>query len=158
MAAMLALMAVLVFGNVVLRYGFNFGITVSEELARFLFVWLAFIGAILALKEGEHLGVDTLVCSVSLAKRKLLYGLSAVLMLVCCAVLLKGAWVQTMINWSVPAPVTGIPMAALYGMGIVTAIGMGSIVTWNLFRLLTGRLSERELVQVHESEDGERAK
>jgi hypothetical protein len=32
----LALMVVLVFGNVVLRYGFNSGITVSEELSRYL--------------------------------------------------------------------------------------------------------------------------
>ena len=43
MAGMLALMMVLVFGNVVLRYGFNSGIVVSEEMARFLFVWLTFI-------------------------------------------------------------------------------------------------------------------
>ena len=37
-AACLAAMVVLVFGNVVLRYGFNSGIAVSEELSRWLFV------------------------------------------------------------------------------------------------------------------------
>ncbi|MEY3475047.1 MAG: hypothetical protein RL087_1505, partial [Pseudomonadota bacterium] len=44
MVACLALMVVLVFGNVVMRYGFNSGLTVSEELARWLFVWMTFMG------------------------------------------------------------------------------------------------------------------
>ena len=41
MALLLAAMVVLVFGNVVLRYVFNSGITISEELSRWLFVWRA---------------------------------------------------------------------------------------------------------------------
>ena len=49
-ALCLALMVVMVFGNVVLRYGFNSGITVSEELSRWLFVWMTFLGAIVALR------------------------------------------------------------------------------------------------------------
>ena len=57
---MLALMVVLVFGNVVLRYGFNSGIAVSEEVSRYLFIWLTFIGAVIAVHEHAHLGVDTL--------------------------------------------------------------------------------------------------
>ncbi|MBU0892182.1 MAG: TRAP transporter small permease subunit, partial [Gammaproteobacteria bacterium] len=47
----LAAMVVLVFGNVVLRYVFNTGITISEELSRWLFVWLTFMGAVVALRE-----------------------------------------------------------------------------------------------------------
>ena len=46
--ACLAGMVVLVFGNVVLRYGFNSGIVVSEEVSRWLLVWLTFLGAIVA--------------------------------------------------------------------------------------------------------------
>ena len=60
-ALCLAVMVVLVFGNVVLRYVFNSGIAVSEELSRWLLVWLTFLGAIVALREHAHLGVDTLV-------------------------------------------------------------------------------------------------
>jgi TRAP-type transport system small permease protein len=61
MAAALAIMVVLVFGNVVLRYGFNSGITVSEEVSRWLFVWLTFLGAIVAMREHAHLGTGMLV-------------------------------------------------------------------------------------------------
>src|SRR3712207_9594758 len=60
-ALFLAVMVVLVFGNVVLRYAFNSGITVSEELSRWLFVWLTLLGAIVAMREHGHLGVDSLV-------------------------------------------------------------------------------------------------
>ncbi|MET1030502.1 TRAP transporter small permease, partial [Domibacillus tundrae] len=61
MAVALAVMVVLVFGNVVLRYAFNSGITWSEEMSRYLFIWLTFLGAIGAFKNKEHLGVDMLV-------------------------------------------------------------------------------------------------
>lgn len=44
MVACLALMVVLVFGNVVMRYAFNSGFTLSEELSRWLFVWMTFSG------------------------------------------------------------------------------------------------------------------
>jgi TRAP-type C4-dicarboxylate transport system permease small subunit len=60
-ALALALMAAMVFGNVVLRYVFNSGIAVSEELSRWLFVWMTFLGAVVALKENAHLGTDMLV-------------------------------------------------------------------------------------------------
>ena len=56
----LAIMLVLVFGNVILRYVFNSGITVSEELSRILFVWLTFLGAVVAMKDHAHLGIDSL--------------------------------------------------------------------------------------------------
>jgi TRAP-type transport system small permease protein len=153
LASMLAVMAVLVFGNVVLRYGFNSGITASEELSRFLFVWLTFIGAILAFKEGAHLGVDTLVQRLPGVWKRVLYGASALLMLLCCGVLLKGSWAQTVINLQVPAPVTGIPMAALYGIGIVAAVCMGAMILSKLFKLLTGKLTDSDLAQVSDSEE-----
>jgi len=56
MVIFLAIMVVLVFGNVVLRYGFNSGLAVSDELSRWLFVWITFLGAVVAMKEGTHLG------------------------------------------------------------------------------------------------------
>jgi TRAP-type C4-dicarboxylate transport system permease small subunit len=57
----MSIMGLMVLGNVILRYGFNSGLSISEEVSRFIFVWLTFLGSIIALKEGVHLGVDTLV-------------------------------------------------------------------------------------------------
>ena len=74
MVACLALMVVMVFGNVVLRYGFNSGITVSEELSRWLFVWMTFLGAARRAPRHAHLGTDMLVARLPLAGQEDLPG------------------------------------------------------------------------------------
>ncbi len=63
-AAMLATMVALVFGNVFMRYAFNSGFTLSEELSRWLFVWMTFLGAVVALRSNAHLGTDMLAGSL----------------------------------------------------------------------------------------------
>jgi TRAP-type transport system small permease protein len=94
-AVCLAVMVVLVFGNVVLRYIFNSGITMSEELSRWLMVWLTFLGAIVALREHSHLGVDTLVRALPPAGKRICFVLSYDLMLYANWLLLAGSWQQT---------------------------------------------------------------
>jgi TRAP-type transport system small permease protein len=153
MAAMLAIMVVLVFGNVVLRYGFNSGIVSSEETARFLFVWLTFIGAIVAMRENAHLGVDSLVRMANTTGKKWLFGISSAMMLVCCVLLGIGSYKQTVINWTVNSSVLEIPMAWLYGAGLVSSVGIGFIILMNVYRLLTGKLSDNDLVQTSDSEE-----
>ncbi len=48
-------MVVMVFGNVVLRYFFNSGISVSDEMSRYCFVWLTYVGAMVAIFFDTHL-------------------------------------------------------------------------------------------------------
>lgn len=52
------LMSLLTFIQVILRYIFNSSIVFSEELSRYLFVWLTFIGIAYGVKKGSHLSVD----------------------------------------------------------------------------------------------------
>src|SRR6478672_10868068 len=94
----LALMVIMVFGNVVLRYAFNLGLTMSEELSRFLFIWLTFLGAIVAFRERGHLGVDMVVSRLSPTGKKGCLIASELLMLWVTWLFLKGSWEQTMIN------------------------------------------------------------
>ncbi len=61
MASCLGVMAVAVFINVLLRYGFGSGVAASEELSRLLFVWMVFIGATAAYPAGEHMAFTGLV-------------------------------------------------------------------------------------------------
>ena len=124
--ACLALMAVLVFGNVVLRYAFDSGIAVSEELSRLLFVWLIFLGAILASVQRAHIGFDALVERLPLAGRKLLVVLTGGLMLWACGMFLVGGWKQMQINLGNSYPVLGISYGWLYGVAIVFGGGMAS--------------------------------
>src|SRR5512137_1844154 len=98
MAACLFVMVVLVFGNVVLRYAFNSGITVSEELSRWVFVWLTFIGAVVALRDHAHLGMDSFVSRLPAWGKKACFIASNLLMLYCVYLFFRGSWDQTIIN------------------------------------------------------------
>ena len=151
----LALMVVLVFGNVVLRYAFNMGITVSEELSRFLFVWMTFLGAIIAFREHGHLGVDMVVSRLPTIGKKACLVVSQVLMLWVTWLFLKGSWEQTLINLEVKSPSAGISMGMFYGVGVIFSISVGIILLHDLYRLATGRISDEELVMVKESEEQE---
>ena len=151
--AFLAIMVVLVFGNVVLRYVFNSGITVSEEMSRWLFVWLTFLGAIVAIKEHGHLGTDMLVARLGYTGKKICAVIAHVLMIYVTWLLLAGSWAQAMINWDVEAPVTGLSMAIFYGSGVFFAISAGLLLIRELYRIVTGQVTEAELVGVQESED-----
>ncbi len=151
--AALAVMVVLVFGNVVLRYGFNSGITVSEELSRWAFVWMTFLGAIIAVKEGGHLGTDMLVGRLGPTGKKICLALAESLMLYCCWLIYQGSLAQTKINLDVEAPVTGWSMGWVYGVGVVFAVSAALMHGHKLLRLLTGNLTDAELVGVQESED-----
>ena len=153
MVLCLAGMVVLVFGNVVLRYGLNSGITSSEEVSRWLFVWLVFLGAILALRDRQHLGVEVLVRRLPVAGQKLCLVISQLLMLATFWLFLSGSWEQTLINLHVEAPATGWSMAIVYIVGIVFSVSAGVMVLWDLFRVLSGRISNEELVMVTSSEE-----
>ncbi|TDM08110.1 MAG: C4-dicarboxylate ABC transporter permease [Ideonella sp. MAG2] len=150
---MLALMVVLVFGNVVMRYAFNSGITESEELSRWLFVWLTFLGAVVAVRERAHLGSDMLTSRLGPVGKRLCLGVGQALMLWVTWLLLRGAWQQAEINWEVEAPVTGASTAIFYASGVVFAASTGVMLLQDFWRTLTGRLSEKDLVMVQESED-----
>jgi TRAP-type C4-dicarboxylate transport system permease small subunit len=153
LAALLLAMVLMVFGNVVLRYLFNSGITVSEELSRFCFVWLTFVGGVVATYEGAHLGMDNVVSKLSRRGQLACLAASQVLILACCAVLLWGTWRQHDINASNAAPVTGLSMIWIFGLGYLVGAGIAVHALRELWRIASGRVGDDELVQVRESEE-----
>ncbi|MDM0110998.1 TRAP transporter small permease [Variovorax sp. J22R133] len=153
LAALMLGMVLTVFGNVVLRYVFNSGIVVSEELSRFFFVWLTFIGAIVAVRDGTHLGMDNVVARLPRRGKLLCLAASQVLILACCAILFLGTWNQHDINATTSAPVTGLSMIWIFGMGYVCSVCIGLQALETLYRIATGHIGERELVQVSERDE-----
>lgn len=153
MAAALAVMVAMVFGNVVLRYAFNTGITVSEEVSRWLFVWLTFLGAIVAMKNHGHLGVDMLVGRLPDWAKKVCVVVGQVLMLWVCWLIFSGSWTQTRLNMEVTAPTTGWSMGYFYFVGVVFAVSAAVFLLYDLWRVLSGQLRGDELVMVTDSEE-----
>ncbi|BDB27282.1 TRAP transporter small permease [Cupriavidus sp. P-10] len=153
MVIALAIMVILVFGNVVLRYIFNSGITVSDELSRWLFVWVTFLGAVAAMRDGAHLGTDMLVSRLGKTGQKICLVLGHALMLYCCWLLLQGSLQQVKVNLGATSPTLGVSMGIFYASGVVCATSIAVILIDNLWRLLKGDLSETELIGIRESEE-----
>ena len=153
LAFCLIAMVVMVFGNVVLRYGFDSGLVMSEELSRFAFIWLVFVGAVVAMHEGAHLGVDSLVKTLPRGGKVACLVVSELLVLVCCAMFFWGTWRQHEVNATTVAQVTGMSMIWVFGMGYFTSAGIALVTLRKLWRLATGRLRDDELITVHESEE-----
>jgi TRAP-type transport system small permease protein len=153
LAAMLGIMVVLVFGNVVLRYLFNSGITVSEELSRWLFVWLTMLGAVVAIARHGHLGTDVLVGRLGITGKKVCAAISHVLMLYVTWLLLDGLWQQTQINMNVSAPASGLPVGIVYIAGLVFAGSAIVLLAINFVAAMRSRGDDAALVMVRESED-----
>lgn len=152
-AACLAAMLVLVFGNVVLRYAFNTGIPVSDELSRLLFVWMVFLGAAVTLFEQAHLGVDTLVRRLSRKGRIVCFALSNLLMLYTTWLVFSGTWQQFGINLGMTTPVMGISQAWFFVPVLIFTALAAAWFCLSLLRSLSGRMSDDELIGVRESEE-----
>ncbi|HEY8383277.1 MAG TPA: TRAP transporter small permease [Microvirga sp.] len=158
----LAAMVAMVFGNAVLRKAsdwglvlFGGGIDVSEELSRIIFVWLTFIGAVVVARENAHLGVDTLVARFGTQGRTAMMVLSDLFVILCCAVFFWGTWRQAGLHVSNTAPITGMSMIWVYGVGFFASLGMGLLALARIVRALTGRLGPLELKHfAGEYEDG----
>jgi TRAP-type transport system small permease protein len=145
-------MVIMVFGNVVMRYAFNSGIQVSEEMSRYCFIWLTYLGAMVAMREGGHLGVDSLVKALPVGGKKVCFFLSESLMLFCNALFLLGTYKMHDLQVTNVSVVVGMSMIWVYGIGYIVAVVMGAINVQKLYLLLTGQLREDQLIQVVEAE------
>ncbi len=150
MVLCLVVMLVMVFGNVILRLFFNTGIDLSEEIPRFAFVWMTFLGAIVGMRRRAHLGVDILVQALPVLGRKVCWGLSQAVMLVCCVYIVYGTYLQHEIIEGNASPVAQLSMLWVFGVSYLTGSAIGLICLSNLVRLIAGTVSDDELIDVHE--------
>ena len=127
MAACLGVMAVAVFINVVLRYGFGSGIAASEELSRLLFVWMVFLGATAAYPAGEHMAFTSLLLPLR-KKPAVLRVITAVIritVIVAAGLVGWGAWQQVAIGMNSFSVVLHYPTALLPLPALLCATAIG---------------------------------
>ncbi len=136
MALCLAIMAIAVFINVVLRYGFGSGYSGSEELSRLLFVWMVFIGATAAYPLGEHMAFTSLVAA--LRRQPLL--LAAATVLIRLLVILGGGlvawggWQQVVVGLGGKSVVLGYSTALLPLPAFLCGSAICVMALWELVK------------------------
>lgn len=134
MAAALGVMALAVFVNVVLRYGFGSGIPASEELSRLLFVWMVFLGAAAAYPRGEHMAFTSLVGLLQGKPMAMTLAAVAIRLLVvgACVLLARGAWQQVVVGMGSKSVVLGYPTALLPLPALLCSTAIGLMASWEL--------------------------
>lgn len=86
-------MTLLVFVEVVLRFGFNVGIMWAQELTLLLSGWMVMFGVSYGIKVGSHIGVDALVKLFPAHVRRTVGIVAILLCLAYCGLFLFGSWV-----------------------------------------------------------------
>lgn len=138
----MAVMCLLVFWNVVLRYGLRSGIPISVEISRLIFVWIIMLGSVVALREGLHISVDAMINRLSPRLRVVSLWIAHLLMLWCCWLVFQGSLRQTQVNWGNHMSLSGVSVGWMYAAGNVAAVCWALILIFNLYRSARGDHSQ----------------
>lgn len=127
LAILMGALIILVFVNVVMRYGFSSGLRVTVELSRLLFVWVTMLASAVVLRYGDHLAVTEFSERFMPRLVPFLRRLAWLVILLSMAFFVYGAWRQTMITWRDISQLTGLPRGMFYLAGVVGGVLMGGI-------------------------------
>lgn len=89
---LLVSMTLLVFSEVVLRFGFNMGISWSQEVTLYMMAWFVLFGASYGVKVGAHIAVDSFVKIFPKTMRRAMGVLSVSVCIAYCIIFMIGAW------------------------------------------------------------------
>lgn len=147
------LMVLFVFLNVVLRTCFNSGLTWSEELSRYLFVFVTYVGAISAMRVNGHLGVDTLISRVPRPLQMAMYVVSQLVIAALMCILVHGAGKMVLQNTESRTAALGISYALLYSVGIITGVSIAAMALANIVYAVTHPSEISSIVTMTTDED-----
>ncbi len=146
---LMATMAVLVFANVVSRYLFNHSLIWVEELTQYQMIWITWLGAGLALREGRHVAVDLLQDALPPGVQ---HGLRAVIALSMLGLLIAIGWYGAQVvafSWNQETPMmgmrTGIPYLGIPIGALVCALHLALFFP----EFVARRFEHDETLQVH---------
>ncbi len=110
---MLAMMGV-IFSQVVARYVFHHSLSWSEEVGRYIFVWISFLGMAAAFKAGSHVALDLLIKYLRGVSRKTLELINGALVVVLSSALFAGGVKLFFLGMRQKSPALKLPMNWVY--------------------------------------------
>jgi tripartite ATP-independent transporter DctM subunit len=134
-AALVVVEIAILFAGVVSRYVFDRPLTWSDELASALFLWLAMLGAVIALRRGEHMRLTTFVNLLAPRRRAFVDTLGALIVIVFVLLILPPAYEYGVDQWMIVTPALEIHDAFR-----VAAIAVGAAL---MMVIALARLVER---------------
>lgn len=117
-------MVIVIFINAFMRYVFNKGFAASEELGRFAFIWLSFMGMTIAYFKGKHVGVDFLAERFKGGKRLVFDLITDTIIFIALIAMTYGSILYYQDTMLLKSPATNISYAYIYIAAIISAILM----------------------------------
>lgn len=154
-ALFLAVMIALVFINVVLRYGFSMGFAWSEEISRLCFIYLVYLGAIGAMRDNQHLIIDSILTRIPPRAQKAVFLLVQAGIIWVMVVLSIGSWQLVIQNLGDRWVATQFPVFLVFGVGLVTGVAIIILSLANIYRLVALKQSVIELISVRHEADSD---
>jgi C4-dicarboxylate transporter DctQ subunit len=130
-ALLLALMTIMTFSQVVMRYIFNDGLSWALEATMYMFGWLIFIGISYGVRIGSHIGVDALVRLLPASGQRIAGLVAIALALVYACLVFYGGYVYTDTMHTLGVEAEDLPVQR-WLLVIIVPIGMALMI----FRLL----------------------
>ena len=135
-AIFLGAMIFFTFMNVILRQ-FGIGFPWSEEIARICFIYLIYLGAIIAARENQHLMIDTLICKLPPLGQKVLYVIIQGLIIWLMWILTNGAFLNAWNNRNDFWVATHFPVFLVHFAGVLLAdTGEADLLPGNMMSLV----------------------
>jgi TRAP-type C4-dicarboxylate transport system permease small subunit len=133
-------MMVVTFSQVLARYAFQHSLSWSEEVGRFIFVWIAFLGMAACFKSAAHVALDLLVKYLTGFHRKTLEIVNGILIMVLSSAIFVSGISLFLLGMRQNSPALNIPMQWVY---IVVPVS-GLILLYFSIRVLWGYLAPRK--------------
>jgi TRAP-type C4-dicarboxylate transport system permease small subunit len=112
------------FLQVFTRYVLNDPLSWTEEVARYLYVYIVFLGASAAISDRTHVGIDYFAKALPIRLQWLVSVAVNLLILIALALLLYWGWRAALRQWNMPLVVLDIPYTWVYIVIPVTAVLM----------------------------------
>lgn len=139
-----AAMIIVSFLQVVFRYVFHNSLTWSEELARYLFVWSAFLGAAIAYDAARHVEMDLVTSMLKSGMKKIFRVVSYVIIAIFLFYTIRYGFEIVGRTMTQPSPALRVSMGYVYLAIPVGAVGMALVLINNILQDLTGTRKEEE--------------
>jgi TRAP-type C4-dicarboxylate transport system permease small subunit len=137
-AALLIMVVLIIFANVIARYFFNAPIRGSDEVSQYLFLWLAYLGALAALMRGLHYSFPNLVEMLPRIPRGAVKTLSELIVLLILLTLVWFGWqIVDRLSFQT-SPALGLPVYYAYIALPLTAALMALVVCGQMIKRLRG--------------------
>jgi len=134
-------MVISTFLQVIFRYLFNSPLFWSEELSRYCFVWVVFVGAAIAMKRGAHIGVDYFEMKLPSRFKNYLKIAVNILIIFFLVITIYQSMLVVIVNMSQCSPAMKIPMGLIYlAIPVGLSLMLGYIIITN-HKLLNSILS-----------------